>query len=206
MKFNQAIDVIVSGQDLLYLIEHNNKNAFTDFYSNNFQKLILVSDKYVKDVYIAEEIVQDVFLKIWEDKDLLLNVSSIRSYLYRSVVNSSLNYVNRQRNIEKHHLKIAANLTDDDIELINDQNEMIVMLYKEIELLPEKCRNVFKLSRLEGMKYKDIAIELGISEKTVENHMGNALKILRSRIGKKNVSPHSSSKSGFLPLISIFLF
>ena len=207
MKFNKSIDIIVTGEDLLYLIEHNDKDAFTDFYSDNFQKLILVSDKYVKDMYIAEEIVQDVFLKIWEDRKLLANVSSVRAYLYRSVVNASINYVNRQKNIEKHHLKIAEHVTEDDIELINEQNELIVLLYKEIELLPDKCRNVFKLSRLEGMKYKEIAIELNISEKTVENHMSNALRILRLRIVKKEPSAgRQSFHPKYLPLLSLFLF
>ncbi|MGY0039006.1 sigma factor [Pedobacter sp. NJ-S-72] len=140
MKINETTDGIITGEDLLNLIEDDDKSAFTVFYSNNFQKLILVSDRYVKNMHVAEEIVQDMFLKIWEDRGLLLYVNSVKAYLYRSVVNASLNYINRQKNIEKHHLKIAEHLTDDDIEIINDQNELIVLLYNEIEQLPEKCQ------------------------------------------------------------------
>jgi len=206
MKFNETIDVIITGKDLLELIKEDDKNAFTVFYSNNFQKLILVSDRYVKNIHIAEEIVQDMFLKIWEDKALLLYVNSVSAYLYRSVVNASINYVNRQKNIEKHHLKIAEHLTDDDIEIINEQNELIVLLYNEIELLPEKCQRVFKLSRLEGLKYKDIAIQLSISEKTVENHMSNALRLLRLRVIHHIQTDDIHTKAKYFSLLSMFLY
>ena len=206
MKVNKTTDSIVTGEDLLHLIEDDDKGAFTVFYSNNFQKLILVSDRYVKNMHVAEEIVQDMFLKIWEDKRLLLYVNSVKAYLYRSVVNASLNYVNRQKNIEKHHLKIAEHLTDDDIEIINEQNELIVLLYNEIEQLPEKCQKVFKLSRLEGLKYKDIAIELSISEKTVENHMSNALRLLRLRVINNIHTQDSKNKVRYFSLLSLFLY
>ncbi|WP_087149048.1 RNA polymerase sigma-70 factor [Pedobacter lusitanus] len=176
------------------------------FYSNNFQKLILVSDRYVKNMHVAEEIVQDMFLKIWEDKELLLYVNSVKAYLYRSVVNASINYINRQKNIEKHHLKIAEHLTDDDIDIINEQNELIVLLYNEIEQLPEKCQKVFKLSRLEGLKYRDIAAELSISEKTVENHMSNALRLLRLRVIHNIHEEDPKSKAKYFSLLSLFLY
>jgi len=206
MSFKATTDRIVSGKDLLRLIDNNDKEEFTAFYSENFQKLILVSDKYVKDIFVAEEIVQDIFLKIWEDKDLLSTVNAIKSYLHRSVVNTSINYINRQKNIEQHHLKIAAHLTDDDIDLIDEQNELIALLYNEIDLLPEKCQKVFKMSRMEGLKYRDIALELSISEKTVENHMGNALRILRLRVLKNIEMGNGSNSSKYISLLSLFLY
>lgn len=206
MNFKTSTDLIVTGRDLLHLIEKDDKDEFTQFYSDNFQRLILVSEKYVKDIFVAEEIVQDIFLKIWEDKELLATVNAIKSYLHRSVVNASINYLNRQKSIEKHHLKIAAHISDDDIDMINEQNDLIVMLYNEIELLPEKCQKVFKLSRLEGLKYRDIAVELGISEKTVENHMSNALRILRLRITERSELATGDNRSKYFSLLSLFLY
>ncbi|SHF66535.1 RNA polymerase sigma-70 factor [Pedobacter caeni] len=205
MSARKSIDVI-SGNDLLLLIEDNNKDAFTDFYSHNFRKLILVSDKYVQGVPAAEEIVQDVFLKIWEEKELLSEIKSIKAYLYRSVVNASINFVNRQKNIEKHHLKIADHVITDDTERHDEENELITLLYDEIELLPEKCQKVFKLSRLEGLKYRDIALQLNISEKTVENHMGNALKILRSRVSKAAEQSPVKKKFKYFYLLAVYLY
>ncbi|HEY0177569.1 MAG TPA: RNA polymerase sigma-70 factor [Pedobacter sp.] len=206
MKLDDKINEIITGKDLLDLIEQNNKTAFTDFYSGNFQKLVLASDRYVNDIAVAEETVQDIFVKIWEDKDLLLYVNSIKSYLYKSVVNASINYLNRKKNIEKHHLKIAAGITEEDIDIIDEQNELIVLLYHEIELLPEKCRQVFKLSRLEGLKYKEIALEMNISEKTVENHMSNALRILRSRVLHRIETSNEKNRYKYFSLMSLFLY
>lgn len=206
MHLHESIDLISTGKDLLDLIEKSDHEAFTIFYSKNFQKLILVADKHVKNVPVAEEIVQDIFLKIWEDKDILLNVNSVKSYLYRSVVNASINYINRQNNIERHHLKIAGYMSPEDIDLLEEQNELIVMLYQEIEALPEKCRHVFKLSRLEGLKYKVIALQLGISEKTVENHMSNALKILRTKVLARAEVRNSPYRLKHLSFLSLFLF
>ena len=206
MSPKKSIELIVTGSDLLLLMEQGDKDVFTAFYSYNFRKLILVSDKYVRDVAAAEEIVQDIFLKIWEDKGALESIKSIKSYLYRSVVNASINYVNRQKNLERHHLQIAEQLSDEQIEADDEKNELIVLLYQEIEFLPDKCQLVFKLSRLEGMKYKDIAVQLGISEKTVENHMGNALKILRARVLKRSEEQSSSHRSTYLYMLSAFLY
>lgn len=208
MKIHKkATDAIATGQDLLSMIADGDKDAFTNFYLDNFRKLILVSDKYVQSIPVAEELVQDVFLKIWEDQNALLEIKSIKAYLYRSVVNSSINYINRQRNIEKHHLQIAENVSPEDLDLQDSHNELIVLLYDEIALLPEKCQRVFKMSRLEGIKYRDIAGQLGISEKTVENHMGNALKILRSRILEQAMDFNTGkSRYKYFSLMAVYLY
>lgn len=206
MRITQEYSPILTGKKLLSLIEDRDTEAFTAFYLDNFKKLILVSDKYVRNIPIAEEIVQNIFMKIWENKELLIEIDSIRPYLYRSVTNASINYINREKNLEKHHLKIAEKLTEEEIEEIDEENELIVLLYKEIELLPEKCREVFKLSRIEGLKYKSIAIKLNISEKTVENHMGHALKVLRFRVLKASNGASPVAKARYLSILSSFLY
>lgn len=197
---------IITGKDLLLLIEGGDTDAFTEFYLDNFKKLILVSEKYVKSIPVAEEIVQNIFLKIWEDKGLLLNIDSIKAYLYRSTTNASINHINREKSLEKHHLKIADSLSTEKIDDLDEENEMIILLYKEIELLPEKCREVFKLSRLEKMKYREIALRLDISEKTVENHMGHALKVLRFRVLNHANGASQISKTRYLSILSAFLY
>jgi len=206
MGIPKKSDSIITGQDLLQLIEQRDTEAFTGFYVDNFKKLILVSDKYVHDIPIAEEIVQNMFLRIWENKQLLTDISSIKSYLYRSVINASINHINRERSLEKHHLKIAESLNEEDLDKIDEQNDLIVLLYREIELLPEKCREIFKLSRLEGMKYKAIALQLGISEKTVENHMGHALKVLRERILDQAKGAVPMAKVRYFSVLNTFLY
>lgn len=197
---------IITGKDLLLLIEQKDTDAFTEFYIDNFKKLILVSDKYVKSIQVAEEIVQNIFLKVWEDRQLLTEIDAIKPYLYRSTTNASINHLNREKSLEKHHLKIAEQLTIEEVDSMDEQNEMIVLLYKEIELLPDKCREVFKLSRFEGMKYKAIALQLNIAEKTVENHMGHALKVLRFRILNHANGAAPINKARYLSILTTFLY
>lgn len=195
---------IETGRDLISLIERGQSATFTRFYTSYFQKLILASDKYLSDIHTAEEIVQDIFLKIWEFPESLTEVKSVKSYLYRSVINASINFSNRQKNLEQHHLKLAAEFSEDDLSDLDDENEMIVILRNEIEKLPAQCKKVFKLSRFENFKYREIALELNISEKTVENHIGNALKILRTRF----MDDQTLNKKGrsYLSLMTLYLY
>jgi len=192
---------IKTGTDLYVVINENQVPAFTSFYRQFYQKLLLTSDKYVEDIFIAEEIVQDVFLKIWEEPEGLNEIKLINSYLYRSVINASINYLNRQKNIERHHLKIAANYSEESLIELDEENELIVLINTEIEKLPTQCKKIFKLSRFEHLKYKEIANLLNISERTVENHIASALKTLRSELlGKKTVVNKLQNKK-----FSIFL-
>ena len=195
---------IETGNDLIILINKGQTGAFAKFYTLYFQKLILASDNYVKDVFIAEEIVQDTFLKVWENPGSIESVKSIRSYLYKAVINSSINHINRKKNIEQHHVKIASEFSEEYLMELDTENELIVLLRAEIEKLPPQCRKVFKLNRFDHFKYKEIAQILDISERTVENHIANALKFLReAMLNQKNVDKKAKSYQVF---INIYLF
>ena len=176
-------------ENIKHIVDKGQATAFTDFYTQYFKKLLIESDKYVSDIQVAEEIVQDVFVKIWQRSVDLDQIQSLKSYLYRSVINASINYVNRRKSLEQHHQKIASEFTEQDVEQLDEENELIVLLFAEIEKLPPKCREIFKLNRFERLKYKEIALRLGISEKTVENHIANALKTLKdAMLGKKQLA------------------
>ncbi|WP_374165214.1 RNA polymerase sigma-70 factor [Arcticibacter sp. MXS-1] len=172
----------LTDEQILSGIKNSDYEIFTLLYSGYFQNLALASVKYVKDVFIAEGIVQDVFIRMWEDPSLLDAVYALRPYLYRSVINQSINYINRQKNIEQHHEKIARRMEDANIETLHEEQELKKLIYAEIERLPAQCKKIFKMSRFEGLKYREIAERLDLSERTVENHIANALKTLRSRL------------------------
>lgn len=193
-----------SGNDLFTIINEGQILAFTKFYTLFYEKLLLTSDKYVKDIFVAEEIVQNVFLKIWETPENLQDIKSIKSYLHKTVINASINYLNKQKNIALHHQKIAANLSEEYLLDLDEENELIVLLYHEIEKLPHQCKKIFKLNRFEQLKYKQIALQLNISERTVENHIANALKQLRSvMLNEKKVAKNSKN---YNLLVSLYLF
>ncbi len=195
---------IKTGRDLFIIVDESQIKAFTAFYTNFFQKLLLVSDKHVKDIFVAEEIVQDIFLKIWETPENLSEIKLIKPYLYRAVINSSINYVNRQKNIEIHHQKIVAEFSEQDLIQLDEENEWIIILHAEINKLPPQCQKIFKMSRFDHYKYKEIAEIVGISERTVENHISTALKMLRKAMLDKKSTFKSSN--GFDLMMSLFLF
>jgi len=175
-------------EELLAGIQNADHDVFTTLYARYFQGLSLAALKYVKGTSIAEEIVQDVFLKLWEAPGDIMHVRSLKAYLYRAVINHSINYVNRQKNIELHHQRIAEETSQKYIESLIEDHALKELLYQEIERLPTQCRKVFKMSRFQDLKYREIAEQLNISEKTVENHIVNALKTLRAKLQDKNTT------------------
>ncbi len=132
----------------------------------------------------AEEIVQDVFVKFWEKCSSLSPDSSIKSYLYRSVHNSCLNAIKHEKvkdGYKQHVIQFLESSYQDDVEF-NDPDVIRNRIHGEIDKLPPRCSEIFKLSRFEGLKYQEIADHLGISVKTVEVQMGKALKVLRESL------------------------
>ncbi len=120
------------------------------------------------------------------------------------MINQSINYINRQKNIEQHHIRIADQMGDASLEDLHEEQELKKIIYNEIERLPEQCRRVFKMSRFEGLKYREIATQLNISEKTVENHIANALKTLRSRLLVGSPDKSSDYKLKLVAVLPLF--
>lgn len=201
MKF----EIIESGQDLVNLFERKDSNRFALFYNQYFQKLLLLCDKYVQQMPVAEEIVHDVFIKIWENPYKLAEVRSLKSYLYKSTINASINYISKQKSIVVYEEHMPEQLSEDDLDALDQENSLIVLLYQEIDKLPEQCRKVFKMSRFELLKYKEIALKLNISERTVENHLRAALKTLKARLTES--ADRINSKPGdIIKFMSLFLY
>lgn len=132
----------------------------------------------------AEEIAQEVFVKFWEKCESLAPDSSIKSYLYRSVHNSCLNAIKHEKvkdGYKQHIVQFLESSYQDNIE-VNDPDTLRDRVHQEINNLPPRCSEIFKMSRFEGLKYQEIADHLDISVKTVEVQMGKALKTLRENL------------------------
>jgi RNA polymerase sigma-70 factor, ECF subfamily len=167
-------------EELIWLqIQQKNINAFESYYKEHYKEFLLTSYNYVKTVPVAQEIVNDVFLKIWEDAGKISIESSLKSYIYRAVINRSINALNKQKR-ESQNQRELVQMPQEFYELKEiEANELKVKLYKAIEELPDQCKKVFLMSRVDGLKQQDIADKLGISIKTVKNHITHALKQLR---------------------------
>lgn len=139
---------------------------------------------------IAEEIVQELFYHIWKDREGIPILYSLKSYLYKSVRNKSLQYCEHRSVEERYRDRVLKNesLTNSDEELdplnILELKELQTMINRTLRRLPERCSQIFRMHRVEGRKYKEIADSLSLSVKTVEAEMSKAYKLLRSDIEK----------------------
>ncbi|MCZ4245282.1 RNA polymerase sigma-70 factor [Pedobacter punctiformis] len=170
--------------NLIALIKEGNKLAFDDVFIKHFKSLHAYAYTIIKERDDAEEIVQNVFVRIWTKRAQLKTDGYLKSFLYRAVHNESLNYLKHKKIRSKFDLHYADSAKNDMGNLNKDlmAAELERNIHAAINDLPEKCREVFQLSRFEQLKYQQIADALNISIKTVENQMGKALKILRLKM------------------------
>lgn len=168
-------------------VKQGNVKAFEVLFHLYYGYLCQYAQKFVDDRGTAEEIVQDFFVGVWEKKEDLNVETSIKNYFFQSIKNRCLNYIQHQKTKNRYAQKIIAekenNYSADDVFVEIDLAQKIE---ESINSLPQKRREIFRLSRQEGLKYHEIAKKLNISIKTVETHMSLAIKSLRDKL--KNYS------------------
>jgi len=190
----QNLSVEVSDKRLMELLQDGDEKIFGQVYKTHFKNLYAYAFSILKNEVAAEEMVQNVFLKIWEKREQLPADIPLRAYVYRSVHNESLNYLKHQKIKSRYKLHVVSTAkTHEHIISKHSHSELEKKLRIALNELPEQCRTIFQMSRFEELKYREIAVRLNISVKTVENQMGKALKFLRTKL------------IDFLPLIILFL-
>lgn len=165
-------------QELNNILRH--KSAYELFFKEHYSALCRFAFPFLKDADDAEEVVQNCFVKLWKDRERLKIESSVKAYMYTSVRNSCLNQLKHIdiKEAYKQHNEIQLQ-QNSNLEGELEASELQDKITDAIEKMPEQRRKVFSMSRFEGLKYKEIAEQLNISPKTVENHMGAAMKFLR---------------------------
>ncbi len=169
--------------DIAKLIQQGDESAFENIFKNYYQRLCTHANSILRDQDEAEETVQNVFVNFWEKRNKMQITGSIQAYLYSSVRNACLNKLKhgkvRQLYAQEQE---ALSSTSMPTSQITFQNELQKQIHDAIESLPEQCRIIFKMSRYDELKYAEIAEQLNISIKTVENQMGKALRIMRNKL------------------------
>jgi RNA polymerase sigma-70 factor (ECF subfamily) len=128
----------------------------------------------------AEEIVSDVFFNLWKNRDRIEIHTSFRSYLYKAVKNAALAV---KKPVLSNDFSQAEQVADPvQPALLMEYDELNEHFNRTVNALPERCRQVFIMSRFEGMKYREISVVLGISEKTIEHHIVKALDVIRESV------------------------
>ncbi|SFC36261.1 RNA polymerase sigma factor [Kaistella jeonii] len=168
---------IVDDKKLFDSIKNNSEIAFKVVYEEYFAKLTQFITRMSQDSDLAEEVVQQTMVKVWEQRDKIVLTTSLKSYLYKMSYHEYLMYLRKKSkfpNIEDVVIEAIDEISDE-----NDNEILLEKIRREIDKLPPKCREVFILSKVEGLKYKEIAEKLNISTKTIEVHMTKALKAIR---------------------------
>ena len=178
------------------LNELASKSRFEALFRDHYAPLVGYAMRITKDKDLAEDLVQQVFVNLWEKRESIEIHSSLKSYLMRAVHNHCLNHVKHEKVRASHRDEVMHDTSVSEAVDPVEQAELSLRVNELIDGLPEQCRNVFLLSRRDGRKYKEIAEELNISVKTVENQMGKALRLLR-----QGLKEHVSSRLRILAII-----
>ncbi len=173
----------ITDQELLNLLRTDGDRAMEVLFKNYYSYICSVVYKILPDANLVEDLTQEVFYELWRKREVIHISTSLGAYLRRSAVNRTLNYIRDQKikfdeeeKIDLGHSTPAKGQTNVEAE------ELQALINEAVDSLPERCRIVFALSRYEEMTYKEIAAELDISVKTVENQISKALRILRQKL------------------------
>lgn len=170
--------------ELLDEIKSDDKSSFKILFEKYYSQLSRFANLYLKNLDIAEDIVQEFFVQFWIKRNEISINTSVKSYLYQSIRNRALNY-NRDK---KESLSINSDLEKVENLLVTEIKEnldfsiMKNAFNSAVESLPEKCKVIFKMSREEGLTYKQISEKLNLSQKTVESQMRIALMKMREKL------------------------
>ena len=178
--------MVLKEQQQLRKIRKGDIASFEALFHNYYSGLCGYAASLLGLKEVAEEVVQDVFYNIWKNRETLRIRYSLQSYLYRSAYNNSMMYLRKMR--REHFMEDLSQaeprVDAPDPSQIIQLNEVSDLILQTLEGLPERTREIFRLNRQEGLKYREIAQKLSISEKTVEANMGKALKALRTSMEK----------------------
>jgi RNA polymerase sigma-70 factor, ECF subfamily len=182
-------------QQVFTALREGNESAFEMLFKTYYKPLCNYAYSFLNDKDEAEEVVQAAFIGVWDKRNSIEIQTSIKSYLYRMVRNACLNVIKHVKVKKAHvtHEMAGGEPTHDNASQSVIAIELEQRILQAMKALPDQCRTVFQLSRFEELKYAEIAEQLNISVKTVENHMGKALKIMRTQL------------KDYLPLFLIFM-
>jgi RNA polymerase sigma-70 factor (family 1) len=177
-RTEQGIDALI-----MRVIEQDDYAAFEQLFKKMYSPLCQFCIKFVKSPEVAEELVSDVFYNIWKNRSRLI-IASPKAYLFTSVRNKGFDHLRKVKKMVHCDLEMVTNLAAEGV----SSQEMLVLdeltswLEQSVAKLPRQCKLIYELSRDQGLKYKEIAVILKVSIKTVETQMGRALKHLRSSL------------------------
>ena len=176
---------MVNGDDILRnKLQEGDVNAFKSLFETYYSQLIAYGMSMTQNMEVSRGLVQDVFLKLWENRTKNIIRGSIKAYLFSAINNQALNWLRHEKVRYAYENTMLKDVMTS-VELPPTINPFLAEAIKNaIDDLPEKALRVFTLTQLEGIPQKEVALTLGLSLKTVENHLARSRKILQKRLRK----------------------
>ena len=171
-------------QFLIEKLKSGDTDSFSNIFTAYYKDLVFFAYSITRELPGAEDIVQDTFVKLWEDHEKLDVKVSLKSILLKTIQNKCIDWHRHKRIISNYSSYIFSNASlymyySDNYLLRSEMEEMIE---KALTQLPEKVKEAYKLNRLEGLKYHEIAAKLNVSNRTVEVRISKALELLRKSL------------------------
>ena len=172
-------DILVAG------IKRNDYQSYNQLFLRYYSRLCTFVFGITQSSSASEDVVQELFIRLWINRAKLDINESVSGYLYHSSKNAALNYLRAEKSRQKsvQNIPIQEFQTDDNL---IEQVEFSAALYQCIEQLPERSREVFKMSRIDGFKQQEISDQLGISVKTIKNQIWKSLQYLKACLELKD--------------------
>jgi len=182
-------------QYLLEELRRGNKAAFTLLFRKYYKDLVLFGGNFLHDKGICEDIVQDLFVKLWTHPEKMEIDTSFKSFMLKSVQNSCIDHLRHKKVVLEHESYSALFDYDDNMDTENYvlYSDLKDSLDEALTRLPGECRQAFQMNRFDGLKYKEIAEQLNVSERTIEVRIGKAIGLLRQYL-----------KAFFVAVIALF--
>lgn len=196
------------GRDNHRHLDSDLNSLYSDIYKKYQPQMLRIARYYLSDYLLAEDIVADAFEKLWEIRADLQQIKDIKNYLFTIVKRRCLDEVNKysfknRQDIEKVSPRLFIGFKNPETSYLN--KELAERIKISLQKLPVKCRTVFLMVKEDKLRYREVAELLDISEKTVEMHVGNALKALRKDLEVYVNQPKKKTKQTFASIIT-FLF
>jgi len=174
-------------QSLSFPLNMGDERIFDQVFRMYYAPLCDFSERYLHSKDDAEETIGKLFVNLWNNKEVFSNPDQTRAYLYRSAYNGSLNTIrsNKRRFKREHAYGMDTAFTEESFLNNMLRSEMIGMIYREIDKLPEHYANVIRMSYVEGLKNEEIAALSGLSIQTVKNYKNKGMNMLKSRVSGK---------------------
>ncbi|MEX2235883.1 MAG: RNA polymerase sigma-70 factor [Cyclobacteriaceae bacterium] len=173
--------------EILKLLANGSEHAFAQVFDLYHSKVFGLAHSFLKSREFAKEVVQEVFLQVWNRKNTFANVKNLEAYIVGMAKHQTLKFL-RKRSIEvAAHYQFAMNreVAENNIEDLITEQHYEKHLKQVVDKLPPQQKQIFQLSRMDGLSHQDIADKLHISDRTVNNHINSALKFIRENLELK---------------------